>query len=822
MIVANPRALYQAVQNNTSIQGPTPVATAPINILDPNALQTLHDRIKNIREAGFDQIHTSPDGKKTLIKVNAEDFDVTAAGPTEEVDVQSLRYLRGMLIIAQNDERLAKTDINNIYQVFLLRQLNEKTKNPTEQNEAANLKWLHDEFANLIKASLDVTAKKSRQQLTMARDLGIMLEDHPAVCTISSFTTEHPVNPTLKQDKVTIEVADHLKISPSYYDAELTNLDNKEWFKSAKKLAGFKKADQDTWLEKFLTNNFDTLKTLGVAAPPSARWLPLPANNQLIQTHVADADANTKTLGTGITSKFIRMGIPVSFDVKNNKYKTQKVKSISYDHSNDYNVVVSEEETIYEQKRLAKAQLKEIIGANLDQAKQEFNDFYKGILPPDSQTFIVSYQTLLAPHHIEASFYKFHKDNNAKFIEIAKEAMNELAAENKDPNIMYSQTNAAVNKVSDMITSKEFSEDKNVRDKKLHITANLFREIALQNHNTVSPTDQNTLSKITNVISGVGTIDSATVKQFAAKLEKGDVLSNASPEVRKELSTRLQAAFYLRRAINKESPYADLPNYQRNLHIAGLENLSEGKQSLKLSGCKSARDRTAVFAAAVKTMMENPESMHNWKALNDGIIKSLKQGHHFRAMIYHIAIVKVDDVHRFISKQLPEMMQAGIKNLKQFSKRLAGTGMLKKISHGISKLTNSTMFLFDKLSVTKSSIVENNHKDLDKAKNNIKHILRNEVIAMVTKSSLNFDPNKVNKMDELIRKVDTVHNEKELNALLHTEVTVDVRKKIKKDIGTDSFTDNSNLYERAKALAERPTSKPAGAVELPKVKAPKS
>jgi hypothetical protein len=90
-------------------------------------------------------------------------------------------------------------------------------------------------------------------------------------------------------------------------------------------------------------------------------------------------------------------------------------------------------------------------------------------------------------------------------------------------------------------------------------------------------------------------------------------------------------------------------------------------------GCKSARDRTAVLAGAIKTMQENPQAMHDWNVLDQGIVKSLQQGHHFRAMAYHVAVVKVSDVHWYFKKKLPKQINDAIGSLKVFSKTLGET-----------------------------------------------------------------------------------------------------------------------------------------------------
>src|SRR3990167_2223710 len=133
--------------------------------------------------------------------------------------------------------------------------------------------------------------------------------------------------------------------------------------------------------------------------------------------------------------------------------------------------------------------------------------------------------------------------------------------------------------------------------------------------------------------------------------------------------TRLRACYHLKDLLNNRQPYADMKTYQRNITMGALEFLVCGSQSLNIDGCKSARDRTAVFACAAKIMKENSAAMSDWKALEKGIKLSLNQGHHFRSMIFHSAIIKAALVHQEFMKGFSASVQTNIKKLLVFSKK---------------------------------------------------------------------------------------------------------------------------------------------------------
>jgi hypothetical protein len=89
-----------------------------------------------------------------------------------------------------------------------------------------------------------------------------------------------------------------------------------------------------------------------------------------------------------------------------------------------------------------------------------------------------------------------------------------------------------------------------------------------------------------------------------------------------------------------------------------------------MMGCKSARDRTAVEAAAIEAMQKDPHAMHNWDELEKGILKTLHEGHHFRSMWSSMAAAKVSDVHGYFAQRLAPQVQESINAVKIFAKRL--------------------------------------------------------------------------------------------------------------------------------------------------------
>lgn len=636
--------LYTELLNHPAPTLPTADDSQVQVNVDPS-LQTVREKIQKLRAADFD--HQSKPGDVVVKHHLSGTANHNPVNPYEP-QIQALRYLQGGLLISENQAGSGALllDINKIYQTYLQREANIKSIKQAAQNthlfadELAKLLVTHKISSNIVKA---------RKQVTMARDLGILLEQRPSVVTISEMPSKQA-----GMTQVTIQRSSPFKVSPAYYNQEFKQVKDKVWFQKAKHSAGL--TQDHSWLDHFFENNFSDLRALGHPAPPSARWLPLPANNQTIEVVTAEKRNGSDSLEQTSYSRFTRMGITSAFAIG----------------------------SVKEQERLAKAQLKEVLYSQLHAAIENYKDKYSELIQAGAPAdFFVDYQTLLTPHYFESSAYKLLKDNNAKFVEMAKQAMHEvkeqLAQENHvkpsadgsvrlhGVNIHFSQTNAAVNKRSSWITAKLFPEEKIEREKKLQSTGALLDK-AIGN------------TKYVQYIQGKGKASpelEASMQRQAGILEgnipatqRSQPITDISPELQKELAVRLRAAFYLRQLLNKEAPFKDLNTYRRNIMMAALEFHAQGSQAVTMMGCKSARDRTAVAASAIEAMQKDPNAMANWDVLEKHIVSSLHQGHHFRSMWSSMAAAKVSDVHGYFAKQLHPKVQTEISAVKIFAKRL--------------------------------------------------------------------------------------------------------------------------------------------------------
>jgi len=584
----------------------------------------LRNLIRQLREQDFDGYYQDKDGTKVLVKYHRQGKSEDELNPIQkhEAEVQALRYVQGMLLIANHikDAELKKKlleEIDNIYQQY------HSKKNKEGYSASATL-WLSDQFANCLATHFEITPDNGRKQLTMARDLGILMEDHPSVCTISE-----------DKDMVTIEKSTPYKISEQYYDdSELfTDIPNQDWMKSAKKLAGFGVDTQNTWLEQFFSaENLNELKRKGVTAPPSARWFPISANNQIVEINVAKRSDDQAELIFSHTD-FLRNGIAIAYDIR----EIPDVKN------NDQT-----------QKDIAEKILRELILSQLSVRIKKFKELYQDVIDPKNFNFYINYQTLLSPLIGERRFH--HVDNNARFVKLAKEVVKNIAKDENfknqiktelGANLQITHTNSAVNR--NAFLSTEYSQDDTIRRQKIAEFGTTKERLDINSY--VPPTTPH--------------IKTLKISDVSAQLKK----SGYEPELINELIKREKACECLQKLLDKEEPYKNLNRYQRNIMQAALEHLAMGKQSFTIAGCKSARDRTAIFACAVRTMEENSAAMDNWQILEAGIVKSLKQGHHFRSMIFHSAIVKVSLVHKNFMKQLKKSTQCDITNLLVFSRK---------------------------------------------------------------------------------------------------------------------------------------------------------
>jgi hypothetical protein len=259
---------------------------------------------------------------------------------------------------------------------------------------------------------------------------------------------------------------------------------------------------------------------------------------------------------------------------------------------------------------------------------------------------------------------------------MTKKTMQSMADEKKgDSSLKFLHTNSAVNKLASF--AEEFSEDIINREEKIQSTVRLLERI-----NDKGESKHTALSTLAHHLQiSDGALDVLD--------KKGTILKDAllaikyskdlKEPLKDEIILRIQATYALRRVLNpKDTGFNHLSEYQRNIMIAALELLCQGKQALNLVGCKSARDRTAIVLSAAKTMLETPRAMQHWHVLNLGIIDSLKRGHHARAMQHHCEMIKVGDVHSDFDAQLDKATKIKNKSRKPFSKTLKEETSWKK------------------------------------------------------------------------------------------------------------------------------------------------
>ena len=542
-------------------------------------LAEISQKIKLLQENDFTSVVTNDDNKKMFVKdlTKSANASLNPVNP-QESQIQALRHLRGMLLIVESSLGKRKDLLQQRVTVSYDKYLQYMEKAPGKS--FLHTCWLIEQFAQaLIQPGVDM--RHARKQVTMAKDLGILLEEHPVICTITD-----------NNGKTTTEKSTPVKISAEYYDKYFSNLNSQVWYQNAINYAGLTHAN-DNWLESFFAQHVTDLKQYAVSAPPSARWLPLPANNQVIEIQTGKTAAS-----------YIRTGTVAAFEIKKEA----------------------------EQETLAIAQLKELIKQQLVNKIEQYKSRYAEILPTDKNgkfTFFVNYQTFLTPQIGETILP--HKDNNGKFIALTKKAVAALASDPElqklgsdyGARLVFCHTNAAINRHAGWVTAKNsYVEDDQCRSLKLAAT---------------------------NILANANL----------------DGIRN--PDLLYEISLRITANNFLKKLLHPDASAPALKTYQHNIMVAALEYLAMGSQAITLAGCKSARDRTAVFAAAVKTMLENPLSMSDWKALEKGICTTLLQGHHFRSMQNHCGVVKVDLVHEDFMKEFPQTLKADIKELQVFA-----------------------------------------------------------------------------------------------------------------------------------------------------------
>lgn len=633
-------------------------------------------RNKNFLQSPSGYVSPSPND---AIKINERDNASKALFPFDpnESHIQALRYVEATLKVYgdvnnyQHDTTSAEiakkitAETYNAFEIYLLR-----NQTGHKLRRAENTLWLAEELAKTLKTHLQLDMTAARKAVTKARDVVALLKPAQNTITVtewtSSTTTESQSTPK-QHPMVTIEETQRYRVSKKYYD-EFVEM--KPWRRQ------LTKSTDGLLLDSFLTHHRDQLITLGSPTTPSARWLPLPANIKYEQINVGRQTAEEQFEPVH-QSKFIRTGILTAYDVKDPA----------------------------EQFRLAVKQLEEIFLNTITSAVEDYEKQYKDLIGNQQFEFYFDYKTLLSPYNIER--HLGHKDNNGRFVKMAKDAMEVVQDRFKSgaysqlikikikANVVFTQTNAAINKAADAKSGyvmirpllQSSAVDNDTRHQK--IDAVIHHMTALKSK-TSAPTLQKKLDELIAIFT----------KQSTLKFhhEKIDVLNSVvaalkagsfqlSQSIQNELAVRIEAAFHLQRLLQNNAPYHSFSLYQRNLMMVSLEHLIMGSQGLELVGCKSARDRTAVFAGAVKTMLENPATMQNWKLLDAGIIKSLQQGHHYRAMFDHVGIVKAEEVgSHFESEAYSEDKRMIAKVIKKLSKYLgAFEGSGEKKLHAYNK-----------------------------------------------------------------------------------------------------------------------------------------
>jgi len=590
-------------------------------------VEAIQAEIKRLRRSEFNEA-IDVENKNVLIKYHRLNQPMTLPIANHEGHLQVLRYLQGILLIYQNSGLSAEEyeahvkSLRNLYLHYL-----RTSKNQTIEFAAF---CFAEACEGLLRKQFDISESAANKQVTMARDLGILLEEQPDICTISEIETNG-------EKQAIIEYASHVKVNPEFFDT------TQKWYADAKQFAGLK--GKKTWFDNFFKQNLATLKERGVCAPPSARWLPQPANCQKIRTQVL----NLTHTNVATESNFIRLGTVTAFEL------------------NDYK----------EQVRLAREILKSIVDQHIDQQIKDYTDLY-GKLADDVPEIFINYQTLLSPHLLETYLYplkKFFpvlKDNNARFVDMASEAMQYLQDNYKKEGVKLSflHTNAAVNEWGNFFTQRNSNDYHPQREQKLTATAALLRKVSEQPEDLLTRVD---LSEIADFIAGNGRFTkelAEKVEKIVAQLQAGTLLPRADLRLQNEIALRLRSSVHLRRIINGNLHADNLPTNQRNTMMASLEAHVLGKQGLTIIGCKSARERTAAVGNAMVTQQVNPKAMFSWKHTYEGIIQAFHRGHFFRSLAYHVNVVKVTEVDRILMAGLDKALQTAIRKIAYFAKRL--------------------------------------------------------------------------------------------------------------------------------------------------------
>lgn len=599
------------------------------------------ERIQYLRQRDFDYYYQDDNGRHVLVKDNLNKAfeDLNPIHP-DESEIQFLRYLRGMLLMAEHTNDKDRQG-NLMLAVIEVYQSYRRTK-----YQSSDLPKLTLELAGVLVDKIKTIEflkndKEAGLQLTMARDVASMLETHPDTCTVASMNDS---------EQVSVSKSSMQRINHDYYETFFSDIEKQPWMQSAKRLQGMNPGSEN-WLSLCLRERLDELKSKGNPAVPSARWLPLPA------TFFHEEKI---TVGKGMVeyNDYVRTGVLIPFDVK-------KVPDLDYDASYAY------------QKEIAKQIVREVLRAHVPRNIERFKALYN-IQPDQKFPFYVNYQTLLSPLIGEGGLN--HTDNNARFVKLVGEVFHQLEGDqyfmrelagDSGAEIKLTHTNSAINRNAGLTTS--------AMSERLQKFRQRFSSEKLEDteHNK---TRRERLE---------------TAKQFIEK----HLPNVTNDRVINELAARAAAIDHLVKLLDNQGVYAGLEPYQKNLMMAALDHLVIGSQGLSIDGCKSCRDRTEVFGAAVKVMMENHKAMSDWKLLERGIIDTLMQGHGFRSVGFHVAAVKASLVHKDFNKGLSKSVQKAIKAYTPFSKALKDI----KIEKQKQQVRTSSSGMFGRPGPAKSS-----------------------------------------------------------------------------------------------------------------------
>lgn len=588
-----------------------------INVDNNQALfDAIGERIKHLRAQGFDYVVRDFNGRELLIKNHLrQSADKLDPIQTNESEIQFLRYLRGMLLIAQSSRFVAgspgadpyqdiSSRLEHVYAKYLTKKKHSANKSNAHGDSPVLTAELASDFANILKDTFGATDDKhAGMQLTIARDFASMLETHFDTCTIASEP---------KSKVATISITSMQRVSEELYAKTFANPAASDWMRSARAMQGLN-PEEPCWLDFCIGERLKVLLQERNPIPPSARWLPLPATyfKDEKTTVFFDSDMQVHSAQT-LHDQFVRTGIMIPFDVRKVP-KQNDTQKYAY------------------QKEIALDIAKDILRAQVPAQIEEFKQLYR-IDDSVRFPFYVNYQTLLSPLLFEKGFG--HTDNNARFVSMMDDVFDMLKRDaalltelrgKHNVDLHLDHTNSAVNRNARFTTADKYV---GLRMARLREAKQFLKDIVMRKSNT--------------------------------------------SELNGELQTRLRAIDALSQLLDydSEGSYAKIPTYAKNIMMAALDHLVIGSQGVSIDGCKSCRDRTEVFSAAVKVMKENPVAMKDWTVLEKGIIKSLMQGHGFRSVGFHVAIVKAGLVHGNFKDGLRKDVQKAIKDFTPFSKAL--------------------------------------------------------------------------------------------------------------------------------------------------------